>query len=144
MVLKTFAIVTIGLSALVSYSFYKYYDGLTKKNKKIEYSVEYSVNSYDDYTIVNPARIYKYNVPKGSYEDFETSYKKDLFGNYKKKEHIDFALQKYLKIHVIYQKRVIINTEGFVADFIIDTNVNPSTLVFDIENNSLEEAKNDF
>lgn len=113
------------------------------KSKNINPKLSYSVCEHDIYDIKNPARIYKYSVPVASFVEIEQKYKRDLLGNYKKKEHIDATLQQYLKTNIIYQKRVIINTEGWVGEFCVDTNVNPKTLVFDIDNNSLEESKND-
>lgn len=110
-------------------------------NNNNTYKLSYSVDSYKEYVITNPARIYQYSVPTASFDSLERVYKMDLLNNYKKKEHIDTVLKKYLKKNIIYQKRVVFNTEGYVGDFTIVTNVNPETLVFDINNNSLEEAK---
>ena len=86
---------------------------------------------------------YKYGISTSSFSDFELEYKRDLFGNYKKKEYIDHVLKNYLDKNNIYEKRVIFDTEGYVAEFTIETNVKPDTLIFEIYNNSLEGSKLD-
>lgn len=127
---------TIAFGALGTYAIYKY----TKKTKCTYPTFEYKVFESEEYTITNPARVYKYNVTTGSFADLESAYKRDLLGNYKKKEHVDKLVKEYLEKNSITQKRVVVDTEGYVADINIDTNINPKTLVFDLENNSLYEA----
>ena len=130
---------TVIIGATATYAIYKYVNRVKCPYPKLEYLA----TEHENYNIHNPVRIYKYNVPTGTFEELESKYKMDLLGNYKKKEHVDFALKDHLITNTIYQNRLVINTEGWVADFNIETNVNPNTLVIDIDNNSLQEAKLD-
>jgi hypothetical protein len=134
---------TVVIGAVATYSIYKYINRAKCPHSCPYPEVKYSTTEYENYDIHNPARIYKYKVPTGSFIELESKYKMDLMGNYKKKQNIDSALKDYLKTNNIYQNRAVINTEGWVGDFIIETNVNPNTLVIDIDNNSLEEANLD-
>jgi len=111
-----------------------------KKNQNSCPQLQYTTSEHKQYIITNPARVYDYTVPTSSFDELENAYKRDLFGNYKKKEHVDKMLKEYLEKNSIVQKRVVINTEGWVADINVQTNVNPATLVFELENNSLFEA----
>lgn len=129
------------IGAVSAYGIYKYVNRV--RHEDPDPTVEYSSSEHEKYDIHNPARIYKYDVTTGSFRELESNYKMDLLGNYKKKQHVDFALKDYLKTNSIYQNRVVVNTEGWVGDFNIVTNVNPTTLVIDIDNNSLQEAQLD-
>jgi len=129
---------TIAIGALGTYALYKY----IRQKKPCDFPLRYNVSEHDKYQITSKGRVYKYTIASSStFSDMEHAYKMDLLGNYKKKEHVDKALTEYLKTNTIYQKRLVINTDSWIADFQIETNVNPNTLVIDISNNSLQEAK---
>jgi hypothetical protein len=136
-IISTAVIGIVGI--LVKFALKKYYKKFNTTNPELSYSV----TDHKTYDINNICRIYTYKITTSTFDDLEQHYKMDFFGNYKKKQHVDLALQQYLKTNIIYQKRVIIITEGWIGYFNVETNVNPNTLVFEIDNNSLEEAKID-
>jgi hypothetical protein len=127
------------LAKLAKFALKKYYKKSNNRNPELSYSV----TEHNTYDINNIGQIYTYRVTTSTFDELEQHYKRDFLGNYKKKEHVDLALQQYLKTNVIYQKRIIIITEGWVGYFNVETSVNTNTLVFEIDNNSLEEAIND-
>ena len=133
-----------GILGFISFIYiYKYYNAMKKYNYNLLVALKYKVEELDNYTISTNSRIYKYNAKSSMFHDLESKYKESLFGNYKKKEHIDNALKDYLSHQTIHQKHVIINTEGYVMHITIDANIEDKYLVFDIFNNSLEESKMD-
>ena len=140
MPLNTIIATTVTIGVLGSYAIYKY----VSRKKQYDFSLVYTVTEHEKYEVTSFARVYKYNIPSSnSFFDMESSYKLDLMGNYKKKEHVDKVLTEYLQMNTIYQKRLVINTDSWIGDFNVETNVNPNTLVIDIKNNSLVEAKLD-
>ena len=134
----------IGIVIISSVGIYSLYKQQKNKNLNTTNSkLEYKVFESELYTTTNPARVYKYNVSTASFDNLESSYKRDLYGNYKKKEHVDKILQEYLKKNPIVQKRIVIDTKGWVADFNVKDYSNSNTIIFNIENDSLQEASLD-
>lgn len=134
----------IGITIVTGYSLNKYLNNSKKSGLSYslishkEYKIlkpSYSVVLHKEYQITNPVRIYKYTVPTATLECMEPLYKMDLFGNYIKKLNIDETLKDYLHKNIIYQKRVILEIDGFIGDFAIETNINPDTIVFTINDN---------
>jgi hypothetical protein len=125
----------LGLSLLFTYKYYY----VMKKNVD-EPNLNYTVEILDNYIITTKSRIYKYNARSSMFLDLEEKYRESLFGNYKKKEHVDKTLIEYLSHQPILQKHVIIITEGWIADITIDKNINNNYLIFNIYNDSLEES----
>lgn len=136
---NTSIVSTIAITSVGTYALYKY----LSKNYTPNPPLDYRVFECEQYPIISPARVYKYDVPTGNFTDLELAYRSDLFGNYKKKEHIDKLFKKYLEKNTISQKHIIVNTEGYIADINIENNPNEKTLVFELDNNSLFEAKLD-
>ena len=70
---------------------------------------------------------------------FEQKYAADLFGNDDTRCNINTALADYMSKHEITERHVIINVPHIItANFTIEENPNPATLILRISKNRLQ------
>jgi hypothetical protein len=84
-------------------------------------------------------RLYTYQI-KGSFHRslFEQKYAAELLGNDDTRRAVDVALADYMSKHEITERHVVITVPTIItANFTIEENSNPATLILRISKNSL-------